>query len=178
VVAGAWWTAYATFAHLATHVLADRTWFTNSTLFVGVTDINADLTIELPATGGKVADYSTTGRADLPAPSVTMPTPPALVTWQWRDAAPEVVLGPPRPACPASRAPVRFLAARGGSWTEPFGVDSGRMQGAAKRGIPEVFKRAATLQTVPKTPERRRGDFRHGLLGRRRLAAALKAPPW
>jgi hypothetical protein len=63
------------------------------------------------------------------------------------------------------RPPDLALAARGGSRTEPFGVDSGRMQGAAKRRIPEVFKRAATLQTAPKTPERRRGDFRHGLLG-------------
>ena len=36
------------------------------------------------------------------------------------------------------------LAARGESRTEPFGVDSGRMQGAAKRRILEVFKRAAT----------------------------------
>jgi hypothetical protein len=86
----------------------------------------------------------------------------------------------------------RRLAARGESRTEPFGVDSGRLQGAAKRRILEVFKRAATQprgrgrawlghsrrgrcgtlpgfrarQTVPKTPERRRGDFLHGLLGR------------
>jgi peptidyl-prolyl cis-trans isomerase SurA len=58
-----------------------------------------------------------------------------------------------------------LLAARGESRTEPFGVDSGRMQGAAKRRILEVFKRAATQQPVPKTPKRRRGDFYHGLLG-------------
>jgi hypothetical protein len=38
----------------------------------------------------------------------------------------------------------RLLAARGGSQTEPFGMDSARMQGAAKRQILEVFKRAAT----------------------------------
>jgi hypothetical protein len=38
------------------------------------------------------------------------------------------------------------------------------MQGAAKRRIPEVFKRAPTQQPVPKTPKRRRGDFYHGLL--------------
>ncbi len=57
------------------------------------------------------------------------------------------------------------LAARGGSRTEPFGADSGRMQGAAKRRILEVFKRAATPQTAQNPPERRRGDFRHGLLG-------------
>src|ERR1019366_9318361 len=81
------------------------------------------------------------------------------------------------------------LAARGGSRTEPFGVDSGRMQGAAKRRILEVFKRAATQtresgralldrsgrgrfgtlpgfqcrQTAQNPPERRRGDFHHGL---------------
>jgi hypothetical protein len=41
------------------------------------------------------------------------------------------------------------------------------MQGAAKRRIPEVFKRAATQQTGQNPPERRRGDFRHGLLARR-----------
>ena len=68
----------------------------------------------------------------------------------------------------------RWLAARGESRTEPFGVDSGRMQGAAKRRILEVFKRAATQQPVPKTPERRRGDFCHGLLG---LASASSAKP-
>ncbi len=38
------------------------------------------------------------------------------------------------------------------------------MQGAAKRRILEVFKRAATQQPVPKTPERRRGDLHYGLL--------------
>jgi hypothetical protein len=57
------------------------------------------------------------------------------------------------------------LAACGGSRTEPFGADSGRMQGAAKRRILEVFKRAATQQTAQNLPERRRGDFHHGLLG-------------
>ena len=56
------------------------------------------------------------------------------------------------------------LAARGGSRTEPFGADSGRMQGAAKRRILEVFKRAATQQTAQNLPERRRGDFHRGLL--------------
>jgi hypothetical protein len=56
------------------------------------------------------------------------------------------------------------LAARGGSRTEPFGADSGRMQGAAKRRILEVFRRAATQQTAQNLPERRRGDFHHGLL--------------
>jgi hypothetical protein len=39
------------------------------------------------------------------------------------------------------------------------------MQGAAKRRILEVFKRAATQQTAQNLPERRRGDFQHGLLG-------------
>ena len=39
------------------------------------------------------------------------------------------------------------LAARGESRTEPFDPVSARMQGAAKRRIPEVFKRAATPQT-------------------------------
>ena len=39
------------------------------------------------------------------------------------------------------------LAARGESRTETLEADSVRMQGAAKRGIPEVFKRAATQQT-------------------------------
>jgi hypothetical protein len=39
------------------------------------------------------------------------------------------------------------------------------MQGAAKRRILEVFKRAATQQTAQNLPERRRGDFHHGLLG-------------
>ena len=63
------------------------------------------------------------------------------------------------------------LAARGESRTEPFGADSGRMQGAAKRRILEVFKRAATQQPAPSTPERRRGDFCHGLLGRDRNEA-------
>ena len=58
-----------------------------------------------------------------------------------------------------------ILAARGESRTEPFGVGSGRMQGAAKRRILEVFKRAATQQPAQHPPERRRGDFRHGLLG-------------
>ena len=38
------------------------------------------------------------------------------------------------------------------------------MQGAAKRRILEVFKRAATPQTGQNPPERRRGDFCHGLL--------------
>jgi hypothetical protein len=56
------------------------------------------------------------------------------------------------------------LAARGGSRTEPFGADSARMQGRAKRRILGVFKRARTQQTGQNLPERRRGDFRHGLL--------------
>jgi PAS domain S-box-containing protein len=46
-----------------------------------------------------------------------------------------------RKARPTARA---ALAARGESRTEPFGVDLGGMQGAAKRRILEVFKRAAT----------------------------------
>ena len=66
-----------------------------------------------------------------------------------------------------------YLAARGGSRTEPFGVASGRMQGAAKRRILEVFQRAATPQPVPKTPERRRGDFHHGLLAITRNPGAI-----
>ena len=59
----------------------------------------------------------------------------------------------------------RGLAARGESRTEPFGADSARMQGRAKRRILGVFKRARTQQTGQNLPERRRGDFRHGLLG-------------
>jgi len=35
--------------------------------------------------------------------------------------------------------------------------DSGRMQGAAKRRILEVFKQAATQQSAQNLPERRRG---------------------
>ena len=57
------------------------------------------------------------------------------------------------------------LAARGESRTEPFGADSARMQGRAKRRILGVFKRARTQQTGQNPPERRRGDFHHGLLG-------------
>ena len=57
------------------------------------------------------------------------------------------------------------LAARGESRTEPFGADSARMQGRAKRRMLGVFKRVRTQQTGQTPPERRRGDFHHGLLG-------------
>jgi fibro-slime domain-containing protein len=58
----------------------------------------------------------------------------------------------------------RGLTARGGSWTEPFGADSGRMQGSAKRRILDVFKWAATEQPARNLPGRRHGDFHHGLV--------------
>jgi hypothetical protein len=66
------------------------------------------------------------------------------------------------------------LAARGKSRTEPLGAGSGRMQGAAKRRILEVFKRAATQQPAQNLPERRRGDFHHGLLGVTTLTTRLR----
>jgi hypothetical protein len=102
-----------------------------------------------------------------------------------------LLFGSGRPLAPAWLAFGTRLAARLGSRSEPFGADSGRMQGAAKRRILEVFQRAAThtgasrralldrsgrgrfgtlpgcqgQQTGENSPERRRGDFHHGLLG-------------
>jgi hypothetical protein len=49
------------------------------------------------------------------------------------------------------------------------------MQGRAKRRILGVFKRARTQQTGQNLPERRRGDFRHGLLG---FTFAVLAMAW
>jgi hypothetical protein len=71
------------------------------------------------------------------------------------------------------------LAACGGSRTEPKWARRGRVQGAAKRGILAVFKRAATPQTALPHPFRRRGDLHHGLLAhpkRGGLAFSLHSP--
>ena len=73
--------------------LADRTWFTDKSLFVGATYVDEDLSVQVPAAGGKVIVYSSTGRTDLSEPAVTMPTAPAIGTWQWRDAAAEAAPG-------------------------------------------------------------------------------------
>lgn len=69
--------------------LADRTWFTDKALFVGATYVDDDLSIQVPAAGGKVVVYSTSGRSELTEPAATMPTAPAIANWQWRDAASE-----------------------------------------------------------------------------------------
>ena len=69
--------------------LADRTWFTDNALFVGATYVDEDLSIQMPAAGGNVVVYSSSGRSNLSEPAATMPTVPALGSWQWRDAAAE-----------------------------------------------------------------------------------------
>jgi len=69
--------------------LADRTWFTDKALFVGATYVDEDLSIQMPATGGNVVVYSSSGRSSIAEPAATIPTTPALGTWQWRDAAAE-----------------------------------------------------------------------------------------
>jgi beta-galactosidase len=69
--------------------LADRTWFTDEALFVGATYIDEDLSIQMPAAGGNVVVYSSSGRLSVTEPAATMPTVPALGSWQWRDAAAE-----------------------------------------------------------------------------------------
>jgi hypothetical protein len=108
------------------------------------------------------------------------------------------------PLLPSSGSQVLFrhpLRARGRSRTEPFGADSARMQGGAKRGMLEVFERATTQprgrgrgwlghafrgrfgtlpgfqtrQTGQNPPEGRRGAFVHGLLGAGCYAAAWVA---
>ena len=64
--------------------LADRTWFTEKSLFVGATYVDEDLSVHVPAAGGKVVVYSATGRTDLTEPAATMPSIPTLGSWQWR----------------------------------------------------------------------------------------------
>ena len=70
--------------------LADRTWFTDKALFVGPTYVDEDLSIQVPAAGGNVVVYSASGRSSVSEPAATVPTVPALGSWQWRDAAAEV----------------------------------------------------------------------------------------
>jgi beta-galactosidase len=73
--------------------LADRTWFTDQSLVVGATYVDEDLSVQLPAAGGKVVVYSSTGRTDLSEPAATIPAVPTIGTWQWRDAAAEAAAG-------------------------------------------------------------------------------------
>jgi len=90
--------------------LADRTWFTDKSLFVGATYVDEDLNVQLPAAGGKVVVYSSTGRADVSQPAVAMPTVPALGTWQWRDAAAEAAASYDDSAWASSAQPQPFGA--------------------------------------------------------------------
>ncbi|HEY5956606.1 MAG TPA: beta galactosidase jelly roll domain-containing protein, partial [Polyangiaceae bacterium] len=69
--------------------LADRTWFTDDALYVGATYVDEGIGVQLPAAGGKVTVYSSSGRSELTQAAVTIPTLPAIGSWQWRDAAPE-----------------------------------------------------------------------------------------
>ena len=73
--------------------LADRTWFTEESLFVGAIYVDEALSVQLPAAGGKIVVYSSSGRADLSEPAATIPTVPTIGTWQWRDAAAEAAAG-------------------------------------------------------------------------------------
>ncbi len=73
--------------------LADRTWFTDTAIYLGATYIDDDLSVQVPTAGGKVAVYGSTGRSDITVPAVTAPAIPAIGTWQWRDAAAEAAPG-------------------------------------------------------------------------------------
>ena len=71
--------------------LAERTWFTDKALYLGATYVGDDLSVDMPAAGGKVVTYTADGRTEATKPTTIMPTAPTLGTWQWRDAAPEAV---------------------------------------------------------------------------------------
>lgn len=73
--------------------LANRTWLTDKAVYVGATYVDDDSSIQVPMAGGKVAVYSTDGRADVSVPAGTAPQLPAISTWQWRDAAAEAAPG-------------------------------------------------------------------------------------
>jgi beta-galactosidase len=73
--------------------LADRTWFTDSSVYLGATYVDDDGSIQVPVAGGKVAVYGSAGRSDVTVPAVTAPAIPAITTWQWRDAAAEAAAG-------------------------------------------------------------------------------------
>jgi beta-galactosidase len=73
--------------------LADRTWLTKDTIYLGATYVDDDLSIQTPTTGGKVAVYGAAGRSDVTVPAITAPGVPAISGWQWRDAAAEAAPG-------------------------------------------------------------------------------------
>jgi beta-galactosidase len=73
--------------------LADRTWFTDKSLFVGASYVDEDLSVQMPVAGGKVIVYSASGQTTLSVPSFSVPTAPAVGGWQWRDAAAEAGAG-------------------------------------------------------------------------------------
>jgi beta-galactosidase len=73
--------------------LADRTWVTDTAIYVGATYVNDDLDCETPMAGGKVVVYGADGRSELSVPAATTPQLPAIASWKWRDAAAEAAAG-------------------------------------------------------------------------------------
>jgi beta-galactosidase len=90
--------------------LADRTWVTDGGIFVGATYVDEDMSIQVPATGGKVVVYSASGRSEVTEPAATVPALPAIGGWQWRDAAEEAAPGYDDASWVSSAAPQPFGA--------------------------------------------------------------------
>ena len=73
--------------------LADRTWVTDQSVYVGATYVDDDLSIETPLAGGKVVVYTSDGRSESSVAAATAPPLPAIGAWKWRDAAAEAAPG-------------------------------------------------------------------------------------
>ncbi len=67
----------------------NRTWLAHDKIYVGPSFVFEDGRMEFPPEGGKATIYAAAGKSEMTQAATTIPDPPALANWSWRDAAPE-----------------------------------------------------------------------------------------
>ena len=69
--------------------MTNRTWLAQGKIYVGPSFVLEDGSLEFPPEGGKATIYAASGKSEMKQAAASIPDPPALANWSWRDAAPE-----------------------------------------------------------------------------------------
>ena len=67
--------------------MTNRTWLAHDKIYVGPSFVLEDGRMEFPPEGGKATIYAASGKSETTQAAATIPDPPALANWTWRDAA-------------------------------------------------------------------------------------------
>jgi beta-galactosidase len=69
--------------------MTNRTWLVHDKIYIGPSFVLEDGSLEFPPEGGKATIYAASGKSEMTQAATTVPNPPALAKWSWRDAEPD-----------------------------------------------------------------------------------------